>query len=101
MIQRKTMRGDPSADMHSDGRQLLPINPPSRAARKAFAVDSEVTQRIYERLFNGTHIGHYVALPFSQIENRVAHDLSRSVISNVAAAIRMMEGDACAAKHLL
>ena len=40
------------------------------------------------------NVGAHVALPFSQIEDRIADDLARTVIGDVAAAVGGVELDA-------
>ena len=67
----------------------------------AARLDAEIRQRIDQRLLDGPHVRAHVALPFAQIQDRIAHNLSRPVISHVAAAVGGMEGDAGAGQQVV
>ena len=77
MIQRKTVRSDPAADMHADCGHLLAIHPHAGAARNSPGCNTELRERIDDHLLDGPNIGDHVALPFSQIQDRIADDLAR------------------------
>src|SRR5580700_6277753 len=99
MIQRKTVRSDPPADMHADSGHFLAIYPDAGAARNSPGCNIELRERIHDHLFDSANIGHHVALPFSQIHDRIADNLTRSVISDVTAAVGGIELDAGAAQR--
>ena len=52
-------------------------------------------------LLHGAHIGSHIALPLTQVQNRVSHKLPRAVIRYVAAAVRRVKRDTRAAQNLL
>ena len=99
-VQRETVRSNPSADMHPDGADLAFTHPDARQLWNAAGLDAEIRQRIDHGLLDGAHIGAHVALPLAQIQDGIADDLPRSVISDVAAAVGGMEGDAGAGQYV-
>ncbi len=58
-------------------------------------------KRVDEHLLDGAHISAHVALPFAQIQDRIADDLAGTVIGHVAAAVGGIECDAGAAQHFV
>jgi len=80
--------------MHADRANLGPVHPDARAFRNSPRLDVEIRQRIDHHLLDRPHVRTHVALPFPQVQNRVAHDLSRPVIGNVAAAVSRIKRDA-------
>src|SRR5580698_4324451 len=87
MIQRKTMRGDPAADVNSDCGHFLAIHPHAGAAWDAAGDNLEFRERINDDLFDSANIRAYIALPFSQIQDGIADNLAGTVIGDVAAAV--------------
>src|ERR1700733_13581494 len=59
MIQRKTVRSDPAADMHADGGHFLPIYPHAGAARNSSSWYTEVRKRVHDRLLHGPNISDH------------------------------------------
>jgi len=86
--------------VHTNCADFALPHPHSRQLRNAARLDAEVRQSIDQRLLDGTHVRAHVALPFAQVQNRIAHDLPRPVIGDVAAAVGGMEGDAGAGQHI-
>ena len=62
--------------------------------------DAEFGQRLDQNLFQRAQVGDHVALPFAQIENRIADDLAGTVIGHVAAAIGVVQFDSRALQAL-
>src|SRR5579871_745877 len=98
VIQCKSMRSDPAADVNADGCDLLSLNPNAGAAQETLGLDAEFVQSVDNRLLHGPNIGDHVALPFSQIENGISDDLTGAMIGDVAAPIGGMKGNAGAAQ---
>src|SRR5271156_1816374 len=98
MIQRKTVRSDPTADVHADGGHLLAIHPHAGAPWDASGDNLKLRERIDDHLFSGAHISAYVAFPFSQIQDGIADDLAGTVIGDVAATVGGMIVDPRAAE---
>ena len=57
--------------------------------------------RVDHHLLEGAHVRHNVALPFAQIEDRVADHLAGAVIGDVAAAVGGLQVDAALLISLL
>ena len=72
-----------------------PVQPGIRPADNV-----ELRERIDDHLLDGPNIGDHVALPFSQIQDRIADDLAGAVIGDVAAAIGGIELDSGAAQRV-
>ncbi len=88
------MRSDPTGNMNPDRRDLPALGPNPSSARLAPRHDPEPRERIDNHLLQSPHIGMHIALPFSQIENRITHNLPRPMISNIAPAISLIKIDA-------
>jgi hypothetical protein len=93
------VRCDPSADVHADGGDFALAHPDARQLRNAARLDTEIRQCVDQGLFNGSYVRAHVALPFAQVQDGIADDLSRSVIGDVAAAVGGVEGDAGAGQE--
>ena len=95
LIQRESVRRDPAADVHADGADFpldsiqTPVAPGSRPLSMP-----KSAKRVDNRLLHRAHVRDDVALPLAQIENRIADDLARTVIGDVAAAIGLVKCDA-------
>ncbi len=72
-----------------------PVQPGTRPA-----CNLEFRERIDDHLFDRPNIGAHVALPFSQIQDRIADNLARAVIGDVAAAVGGMKLDTGAAQRV-
>src|ERR1017187_6588554 len=99
-VQRETVRRHPPAEVHSDGGDFAIAHPNPSQLGNAAGFNAELRQRFDERLLDGTHVRAHVALPIAQVQNRVAHELPRSVIRHVAAAIGWIKPTPGAAKDL-
>src|ERR1051326_4659883 len=90
--------------MNADGGYLSQAagrrNPYAASPSKALRPDTELAERPDNRFFQRLDIGAHVALPFSQIEDRIADDLPRAVKRHIAAAIGVMKLDSGALQHL-
>src|ERR1017187_428795 len=100
-VQRETVRRHPPAEVHSDGGDFAIAHPNPSQLGNAAGFNAELRQRVDERLLDGTHVRAHVALPIAQVQNRVAHQLPRSVIRHVAAAIGWIKGNPGAAQDLV
>src|SRR5262249_1805668 len=101
----KPMRRHPTADVYSDRRQLFRRIPfahpdpglPFRAPR----TELKICRSPNHCLFELTDIPNHISLDRAEVQNRVANNLSRPVIGNVAAARGLKVFDAFLAQHLL
>ena len=91
---------DPAADVHADCGDLRAIGPNAGHACHAFGRDVEIREGIDQNLLQGAHIKVNVALPGIQIENRITHQLPRTMICHVAAAIGFLERNTGARQHI-
>ena len=87
--------------MHADGGDFALAHPDARQFGNTAGLDAEIRQSIDQGLFDGPHVGSHIALPFAQVEDGIAHDLSGAVIGDVAAAIGRVEGDAGARQNVV
>ena len=87
------MRRDPAADMHTDRAYFPRLLSTRRRARFPAALNAENRQRIDNGLFHGPDIRDDIALPFPQIEDRIADNLTGAVIRDVAAAVGLVKAD--------
>src|SRR5580658_8039517 len=86
--------------MNTDRSHLGVANPNSGHSGNAPGVNIEVGKRIDQNLFDPADECAHVALPIAQIHDRICHDLPRPVISDVAAAVALMQFDSRAEQHL-
>ena len=86
--------------MNAHGGHFPAIHPDPGRARLQRSANPEVVENIHHHLLKRPQVCHHVALPFSQIENRVADNLARSVIRDVAPAVGMVQRYPGAIKHL-
>src|SRR5690349_17936895 len=95
------MRSDPAADVYPDGSDLCTIHPNAfvTSLRDTFAGNAKNCERVYQRPLNASKIGAYIAPPFSQIKDRIAHDLTGTMICHIPAAVRFKEINPCARKN--
>src|SRR6185436_12046613 len=89
-IQREAVARDPSADSYANRRDFffasLRSNPDARAPRQAAALDATLAERDDQGLLDVTDVAMDVATVGPQIEDRVADELTRPVVRDVAAA---------------
>src|SRR5579864_681340 len=92
------MAGDPPADADADGSDLLlparRAGPCARQARQAPGGDPERGHGANQHVFEVANIPMDVAPIGSQIEDRIADELTRTVVGDVAAAAGLVHGHA-------
>ena len=86
--------GDPYADRRNLARtQRVAIDPDTGAAWKSPCLDPEIGEHIDQHLFDpvdvGGRVGHAATPLPGHGENRVAHELTRTVIGDVSAPVRV------------
>ncbi len=95
------MRRHPAGNVYADGRDLALLYPHAGEFRDAAGGDAEIGQSSDEHFFQRADVSRHVALPLAQIENRIAHQLPGTMISNVAAAIGRVKCHAGAFQDLI
>jgi hypothetical protein len=96
------VRGDPAADVHANGGKLfrdrraaisgiVALNPNTGASGHAERGYAETRCCADHAFLELPHVPHNVAADSVQIENGITDDLARSMIGNIATAIRMMK----------
>src|SRR6185436_12452115 len=93
------VRRHPAAEMNSDGANLLAVHPNARAALQELAGDGKIGQCIDDGLLQRAYIRYYVALPSTEIEDRIRHQLTGAMICHIAAAVGVMKFDAGTHQH--
>ena len=97
------MAGDPSRNAHANRRQLgasawacpdagQPLNPS--------CVHAELAGRANQHLFEIAHITMHIAAIGTKVDDRVSHELTGSVVRDVAAATRLVDFDSALSKQL-
>src|ERR1700675_467340 len=81
------MRGNPAADMNPNRRNFPFAGPDARSPCFATRSNTKPVKRIDDHLLDSPDVSMHIALPFSQIENRITDNLPRPMISNIASAI--------------
>jgi len=66
-------------------------HPDSGQPGDALRRDAEVAKRVDKNLLDPANEGSYIAFPLSQIHDRICHDLAGSVISDIAAPVRLVQ----------
>src|SRR5277367_2333404 len=84
--------------MHADCRHFPAIHPNAGAAWNLSSRNTKIRERTDDRPLDGANIGAHIALPFSQIQDRITDDLSGAVIRDVAAAVGGVKLNASAGK---
>src|SRR6266566_2761928 len=92
------VRSDPPADVHANrgeffGSAARGSRPNAGFTRFAPGFDAELGGSADHRFFEHAHVPDHVPANLGKVQDRVADDLSRAVIGDVAAAIRSMELD--------
>src|SRR6267378_6703030 len=75
-------------------------DPNSGLAGFASGGDAEIAGCADHDFFEHTHVPHYIASNSGEVEDRVADNLARSVVGDVATAAGFVEGDALLAQHV-
>src|SRR5207249_2197035 len=99
-VEGKSVAGDPAGKPHADGRQLFPTYPDAGQSWNPFSLDSEIGRCPNQHILQIAHVTVHVTAIGLQIENRIADDLTRTVIRDVAAAPGLMDFDASRRQHL-
>src|SRR5215469_18043282 len=100
------MRGDPAADVDTNGRELFlgdaarRLDPDAGFAGDAIGGDAEVGRGADHGFFQSADVPVNIAADAVEIENGIADDLAGAVIGDVAAAIRFAEFDAFLAEDV-
>jgi hypothetical protein len=100
VVESKAVRGDPTADVHANGANLSLLRPDACGPFFTAAFDPKTGEGIDNGLFNGAQVCDNITLPFLEIEDGIADDLTGSVIRDVAATICFFKRDARVAQHV-
>src|SRR5271170_47431 len=108
-IQSKSMRCNAARNMNSDGSNLLLRNRPSRHRPNASTLRNTLSDHAItragadEHLFQLANIIHSskTRLEAAQIDNRVTNQLAGPVISDVSAAIDLVDFDSAASEKFV
>jgi hypothetical protein len=73
--------------VHAHGHKLIISYPDARRTRGAAGLDSEVARRADENFFERSHVPGNIAPVLGEVENRVADQLARPMVGDVAATI--------------
>jgi len=98
-VDRESMARDPSRDPDANRRELLTPDPYAGESLDAVSRDPVVGSRPDQDFLEIADILVNVAAIRLQVDNRVAHDLSGTVIGNVAAAPGLVHFDAAGGKR--
>src|ERR1044072_2618131 len=88
------MRGPPPRDAHADRRDLVVADPDAALPLGARGGDAVLGARADQHFLEIRHVLAHVAIPFPEVEDRIAGELAAAVIGDVAAALRGEEADA-------
>src|SRR6185437_15692871 len=80
--------------MHADGGDLFAVHPHTGQPGHATTFNSQFREGVDDRLLHAAYVGDHIPLPFSQIEDRITHNLPGAVIGDVAAAVGLVKFDA-------
>jgi hypothetical protein len=81
------MHRDPLAHADADGSQLAMIGPDAGESVAACGVDTEMRAGVDQDILDHAQVRVQVAVSEVQIENRIAHELTRAVVGRLTAAI--------------
>src|SRR4051794_31867335 len=93
-VQRETMAGDPPRDADTDRRQLFVPDPHPGQAFDSAGLDPVVCGGADENRFQIAYVAVNVAAERIQVDDRITNDLAGAVVGDVAAAPRLVDGDA-------
>ena len=88
------MPGAATGNLHPDGRDLLVAHPNARIARFAVGRDTKHCEHVDEYALERADVRHDVTkavTPVGKRDDRVADELSRPVVGDVSAAIRVRD----------
>ena len=86
------MLADPAPRPHTDRRQLAALEPDPGEPIDPLALQIQTRQHIDHHLLELAQIQVQVSAVALQIEHRVEHQLARSVVGHLAAAVNAMQG---------
>src|SRR5215471_165245 len=89
-VERKSVAGNPAGNPDSNCGDLLVSNPHSRQAWDPCAGDIKISKRTDQDIFKVAHITVHITPVRFQIDYRIADQLTRSMIGNIAAAPGLM-----------
>ena len=85
------MRGDPARDVYSDRRNFSAVGMHARQTINAKRFNAEISQRPNQHLFQVANVAMNVFAVRTEIDDRIADNLSEAVISHLPAAIRFKQ----------
>src|SRR5262245_37427397 len=97
------MAGHPARNPHANCRQLGASSracPDSGQPLDPSRVHAEVAGRANQHLFEIAHITMHIAAIGTKVEDRVSHELTGSVVGDVAAAPRLVDFDSALSEQL-
>ncbi len=91
-VEREAVHGAAATQAHADGRDLAVLDPHARVAVESGRTgEPEVRERVDQQLLDRAHIGdgvgHAAAPLAGHREDRIADELTRPVVGDVAAAV--------------
>jgi hypothetical protein len=98
-VKRESMAGDPSRNPDANRRELLTADPYAGESLDAVSRDPVVGSRPDKDFLEIADVLVNVAAIWFQVDNRVADNLSRTMVGNVAAAPGLMHLDAARSKR--
>ena len=93
-VQSEAVARHPSRDPDADGRKLFVADPRAGQSLDAPRFDPEIGGRLDQHFLEVADVAVHVAAIGFQIEDRIANELPRTVIGDVAAAAGFMDVDA-------
>jgi len=85
------MHRDPFTDPYPDRSDLAILNPDARFSRDLVPIDAELFEQINQEIFQTSQVTVQVPAALAQIENRVTHQLTGSVVGCLTAPIGFEE----------
>src|SRR5215472_4390280 len=86
-VESETVRGDPARDVNSNGYQFGVSHPHPSCAGKASGLDPVFLGHADENFFERAHVPADITAMLSEVDNRVADQLTGAVIGDVTAAV--------------
>src|SRR5207244_12826348 len=96
-VERKAMGGDALRDLDADGRDLAVADPDAGVTGKPVGRNPEVGEDVDQAAFELAQVEADIGFG-AEIEDRIADQLPRAVVSHVPAAIDLEAGDAARRK---
>jgi len=92
-VERESVAGDPAGDAHADGADLLGADPRASQPGDAAGGQPVVGADANHHFFDVANVAVHVAAIRLEVENRIADHLAGAVISDVATAAGLVNGD--------